>query len=96
MAQAPPATAASRDNALSLLRDLTAAVAIAATALLGVLTLIAAVTIPGHSSSNQGTAGTAETGNPTRSSDDASLQPPSSGGLRQGGGNPVAVSGGSR
>jgi len=95
MAQAPPATAATRDNALSLLRDLTVTVAIAATALLGVLTLIAAVTIPGQSSSSRGTAGTAETGNPTQSTDDASLQPPSSG-LRQGGGNPVAVSGGSR
>ena len=88
MAQAPPATAATRDNALSLLRDLTVTVAIAATALLGVLTLIAAVTIPGQNSSSQGTAGTVETANPTQSSDDASLQPPSSGGLRQGGGNP--------
>ena len=61
MAQAPPATAATRDNALSLLRDLTVTVAIAATALLGMLTLIAAVTIPGQNSSSQGTAGTVET-----------------------------------
>ncbi|TME58312.1 MAG: hypothetical protein E6I58_03265 [Chloroflexi bacterium] len=97
MAQAPIATSATRDNALSLLRDLTAAVAIGATALLGVFTLIAALTIPGQNGSNQGTAGTADTGNPSHSSDDSNLQPPIRGGLQQaGGGAAVAVSGGSR
>ena len=89
-------TAAGRDDALTLLRDITAACAVGAIALLGAFTLIAALTVPGTNASNPATAAPAETGNPTQS-DDGELQPPSRGQLAQvGGGSGVAVSGGSR
>jgi hypothetical protein len=96
VAQAPVATSATRDNALSLLRDLTAVCAIGATALLGAFTVIAAVTVPGQNSSNPVTPSTAGSGNASQSSDDGNLQPPSVAASQRGGSGAVAVSGGSR
>ena len=102
-----PAAVHRRDRALNLMNDLTVAVAIAATGLLGMFAIIAAATIPGHSG---GTALAATGSGSTEAGGDTSggtsggtsswfpnLQQPGDGSVSQGGSTaPVAVSGGSR
>jgi hypothetical protein len=86
--------AGARDSAVQNLRDLTIAIAIAATAGVGLAAWVSAATIPGitRSSSSSGTAaGTAN--QPTSSADQSFAQAPAAGAHF---GDGVAVSGGSR
>jgi hypothetical protein len=97
MVRAPATTSIERDNAVSLLRELTTACALAATVLLGLFSVIAAATIPGGQA-NPASAGTGTPASDTQqtsSDDNGQLQPPSAGQVSAGGGLPVAVTGGS-
>lgn len=90
-----------RDRGLGLQRDLTLAVGIGATALLGVFTIVAATTIPGHSAGTA-LAATTSSDQGSSSTDDfpgVQFQRPADGSFAAGGTaapGPVAVSGGSR
>lgn len=98
-----PGSVYRRDRALMLMNDLTVAVAIAATGLLGMFAIIAAATIPGHT----GGAALAATGSsPTQTNNSSSgtssgwfpnFQQPDNGSVSQGGSTtPIVVTGGSR
>jgi hypothetical protein len=93
-----------RDLSLQRLRDLTFACAAGAAGLLGVFSIIAATTVPGHS--DAGTTGTTaadpnqgsqQPADDSNSGDGGVLQPPAQAPVRQPAVQvPVAVSGGSR
>jgi hypothetical protein len=91
----PQVHAAVRDLAVRKLRDVTVAVAIAATASVGVVAWVSAATIPG-SAATTGLSGNAATGSgdPVISNNPVGFGPAPSGGKKFGPG--VAVSGGSR
>ena len=98
----PPPSVQHRDRGLSLLRDLTVAVAIGATGLLGVFAIVAATTIPGHAASGASPSDSsgAQTGGGSASTGfggQTQLHPPDGGGFTQGGSTtPIVVTGGSR
>jgi hypothetical protein len=87
-----------RDQAMQKLRDLTWACFLWAAGMVAVFSVIAAATVPGQA---QGTATTPPASDQSNSSagtftDDGQLQPPVSGSFQgNGGGPPLAVSGGS-
>lgn len=97
----PPPSVQHRDRGLSLLRDLTVAVAIGATGLLGVFAIIAATTIPGHAAG--GVASTGSSGPQTDGGSSSTgfggqtqFHQPDGGGFTQGGSTtPIVVTGGS-
>jgi hypothetical protein len=95
MARAPATTSAERDNAVTLLRELTTACALGATVLLAAFSLIAAVTIPGGQTNAPSSGTGPSTSDNQTSTDDGELQPPSTGQVSAGGAAPVAVTGGS-
>lgn len=92
-----------RDRSLQRLRDLTFAIAAGATGLVGVFSIVAATTLPGHSDSGA-TASSGSTPSTTTNADEGDtssngpvqVQPPSNGSFGPGAGTPHAVSGGSR
>ena len=97
-----------RDRSLARLNDLTVAVAIGATGLLGTFAILAATTIPGHSdgnvlaatgSSDQGQSGQTDdqSTNSGSNSGQTGFHKPSNNSFTQAGSTaPIVVSGGSR
>jgi hypothetical protein len=91
-----------RDRGLARLNDLTVAVAIGATGLLGAFAIIAATTVPGHSDGTalaaSGSNDQSQTGFGTDDSNgQAGFQQPNNNSFTQAGSSaPIAVSGGSR
>lgn len=98
----PPPSVQHRDRGLGLLRDLTVAVAIGATGLLGVFAIAAAATIPGHAAggvASNGSSGAQTDGGSTSTGfgGQTQLHQPDGGGFTQGGSTtPIVVTGGSR
>ncbi|MFI5283627.1 MAG: hypothetical protein ACHQ0J_10950 [Candidatus Dormibacterales bacterium] len=96
----PESATAARDRGLERLHTLTVACAAGATALVAVLSVLAATTIPGHSSGAPAGSGSASTGGSTQDDQGQNLAQnqnlnPFGGFFGGGGGTPVAVSGGS-
>jgi|SRR5579859_2778885 len=94
-----------RDRGLARLNDMTVAVAIGATGLLGTFAVVAETTVPGHSDGSvlvaTGSGDQSRTGAGMTSSNDASggpslRQPCNNAFSKAGSSAPVAVSGGSR
>jgi hypothetical protein len=83
-----------RDRGMQTLRDLTTAALIAAAGLLVAFSMMAAITLPGHSDAGGGNANTS-TGPSTFFGGDDQLRGPSNGAFQGGGGRPIAVTGGS-
>ena len=83
-----------RDRALSLLNNVTAGIAFAAVAGVGIFGAISEMTIPGVSASTSTAASTASSSSSATSSSSSGLQS-SSGTVSSSSSSPVAVSGGS-
>jgi hypothetical protein len=83
-----------RDRALSLLNNMTAGIAFAAVAGVGIFGIVSEMTIPGVSASTNAAASAATGSSSATSSSSGGLQP-SSGSVSSSSSAPVAVSGGS-
>jgi hypothetical protein len=83
-----------RDRALSLLNNMTAGIAFAAVAGVGIFGAISEMTIPGVSASSSSGASTSSTSSSASSASSSGLQS-SSGTVSSSSSSPVAVSGGS-
>jgi len=85
-----------RDRALSVLNNMTAGIALASVAGVGIFGTVSAITHPGVAASSASTAGTASaSSSSTTSSTSSSGLQPSSGAVSSSSGSGVAVSGGS-